>query len=92
VNNSGYSHKPLVDKLGYKLDQTVYVYNAPQFFTTYLKKEFRDPVDRLPADWGHFFFMQVPDFKSFLSNTEVEKIVCGFWVSWVKNQAILKQI
>lgn len=84
---SGYSGTPLIDKLGYKLDETICLVDAPAAFKAYLNEEFRDPITTLPAQWLHGFFTSQAQLRDFLDTTDLAKIAGGFWVSWPKKSS-----
>lgn len=86
MNPSGYSGKPLIDKLGYQPGQTLQLYNAPLAFTQYIQAAGVIISDQHPT-WLHAFFSsseQIANFLQFVRINEVEK---GLWVSWPKRSS-----
>jgi hypothetical protein len=88
--SSGYSGKILVDKLGYKPIDTVYVYNAPKDFLDYLKEEHVVGSHGLPALWAHGFFKSKSELHTFLDSIALDGIEKGLWVSWPKKTSKVK--
>jgi hypothetical protein len=88
--SSGYSGKSLVDKLGYKPIDTVYVFNAPKDFLDYLKKEHVVGSHGLPALWAHGFFKSKSELHAFLDSIALDGIEKGLWVSWPKKTSKVK--
>lgn len=82
--NTGYSGKPLVDKLGYKPAQTVLLINAPAWFTQHLDKLAITPSVKGPVNWGHVFCANKSDLDEFLAKTNLETATIGWWFSWPK--------
>lgn len=80
---AGYSGKSLVDKLGYKLGDSVFVFGTPQNFAEYLSEEGMFPAP-LPATWAHGFFRAQVEIRIFLDSVDLKKIEKGLWVSWPK--------
>jgi hypothetical protein len=81
---SGYSGKPLTNKLGYKPGQYVCLISAPDWYEAALKAAAINSTNVLPADWLHGFFANQADLREFLSDVELPAISCGLWVSWPK--------
>jgi hypothetical protein len=88
--NAGYSGKKLVDKLGYKPIDTVYIYNAPVDFQEYLRGEHVVGSHGLPALWAHGFFVSQADLHAFLDSIDLDDIEKGLWVSWPKKSSKVK--
>jgi hypothetical protein len=90
MNQAGYSHKKLVDKLGYKPIDTVYIFNAPKDFKNYLKNEHVIANHGLPALWAHGFFKSQSDLHAFLDALNLDDIEKGIWFSWPKKSSKVK--
>jgi hypothetical protein len=88
--NSGYSGKPLIDKLGYRPIDTVYIYNAPEDFQEYLRDRHVVGSHGLPALWAHGFFKARADLDTFLDSIDLDDIEKGLWVSWPKKSSGVK--
>jgi hypothetical protein len=84
---AGYSNKPLVVKLGFTPGEDVFLINPPIDFLEYLNKEGVGLEKHLPADWLHGFFNTQAELKTFLKETDLNKISKGFWVSWPKKSS-----
>jgi hypothetical protein len=83
-SGSGYSKTPLIQKLGYKTGDTVYLFNVPEIFETYLKENGIIVTSRLPAQWAHCFFNHASELEIFINNTNLNQIEKALWVSWPK--------
>lgn len=80
---AGYSGTPLLPKLGYKPGQTIYLKDAPMWFSKLLRAEGIQPGP-LPTDWAHGFFAKRSDLEKFLKKLNLDKVSTGLWVSWPK--------
>jgi hypothetical protein len=89
-NPAGYSGKKLIDKLGYKPLDTVYIFGAPQEFKTYLKSEHVIATSGVPALWAHGFFRSLTDLHTFLDSVNLDDIEKGIWFSWPKKSSKVK--
>jgi hypothetical protein len=87
MNHSGYSRKPLAEKLGYKPYESIYLLNAPDEFQLYLKTKFIKSVSKPPATWLHGFFMSQSQLEHFLDSISFDDVEKGFWVSWPKKSS-----
>jgi hypothetical protein len=90
MDHAGYSGKKLVEKLGYKPIDTVYIYNAPENFQDYLRDEHVVGSYGLPALWAHGFFKSQADLHEFLDSIDLDDIEKGLWVSWPKKSSKVK--
>jgi hypothetical protein len=88
--NAGYSGKSLIEKLGYKPIDTVYIYKAPADFQEYLRDEHVVGSHGLPALWAHGFFERQTDLHAFLDSIDLDDIEKGLWVSWPKKSSKVK--
>jgi hypothetical protein len=87
MNQAGYSGKSLVDKLGYKPLDTVYIFKAPQDFKSYLKEEAVIATSGLPSLWAHGFFRSQAELHTFLDSINLDSIEKGLWMSWPKKSS-----
>lgn len=87
---SGYSGKNLIDKLGYRANETVLVVHAPGEFLKELAKYNIRNTGYLPADHIHAFFVQKRELGKFLESTNFEQIKRDLWVSWPKQASGVK--
>jgi hypothetical protein len=90
MTQNGYSAKKLIEKLGYKPLDTIYVFNAPKDFSSYLKQEHIIGSHGLPALWAHGFFMSQAELYTFLDSINLDSIEKGLWVSWPKKSSSVK--
>lgn len=84
---AGYSDKPLIEKLGYKAGETVYVVGFPHNLGAEFYEYGIEITPVLPANWAHGFFNWQLELESFLKNTNLDNIEKGFWVSWPKKSS-----
>jgi hypothetical protein len=90
MTQARYSDKKLVEKLGFRPLDTVYVFNAPKDFIAYLKSEHVIAHNGLPAFWAHGFFKSHAELQEFLDTINLDSIEKGFWVSWPKKSSGVK--
>jgi hypothetical protein len=90
MKQAGYSDKKLIEKLGYKPLDIIYIFNAPNDFKEYLKNEHIDASHGLPALWAHGFFKSQAELHTFLDSIDLESIEKGLWVSWPKKSSRIK--
>jgi hypothetical protein len=90
MNEAGYSGKKLVEKLGYKPLDTVYIFNVPKDFKSYLKDEHVIANHGLPANWAHGFFKTQAELHAFMDSINLDSIEKGLWLSWPKKTSGIK--
>jgi hypothetical protein len=89
---NGYSGTPLIKKLGFKSQLTVWLVNAPKEYTSWLG-ELPDGVkfrtkESLPIEAAHIFVNESAELNAFLSKLRAELKQDGFvWVSWPKKSS-----
>ncbi len=86
MKSTGYSGKPLIEKLGYMSGEKVYLSGAPEDFSEYLLGE-GIIGSALPAVWAHGFFRNKAYLLIFLDSVNFKQIEKGFWVSWPKRSS-----
>jgi hypothetical protein len=84
---SGYSETPLVKKLGYAPQESVALFEAPDWFQLELKRAKVSPVETLPAAWAHAFFNSQTELVRWLKDHDLDTIIKGLWVSWPKKSS-----
>lgn len=84
---AGYSHRTLLEKLGYQPDDSVYVVNGPDWFVRELGQHNIVVLPAIPATWAHGFFTSKAQLQTFLSQTDIEEIEKGMWISWPKKSS-----
>lgn len=84
MNESDYSGKPLIDKLGYKPGDTVYAIDVPIEISNYFEASGVLLVDAPPAIWLHGFFMTRKTLEDFVHDASFDTIEKGLWLSWPK--------
>lgn len=84
MNGSGYSSKPLVQKLGFLSGDTIYVKNIPDELKVYYEANGLRLVHEGPAVWFHGFFTSQQDLEQFAQITTFATIEKGLWLSWPK--------
>jgi hypothetical protein len=87
---AGYSDTPLLHKLGYEEDDTVWAQNAPRWFLNDLLEAMVLPVEALPATWMHAFLTTSKELAALMERIDLENIEKGFWVSWPKKSSGLQ--
>lgn len=87
---AGYSDTPLIKKLGYQANDTIYALFAPQWFRQELRAEGIVVVDKLPAVWAHLFFENEAAVKDFIKTTDLSLIEKALWVSWPKKSSSIQ--
>ena len=87
MQTSGYSDKPLIEKLGYKPGDIIYVKDAPVEFIKHLQSNILGVTTAPSADWAHVFFIQRAKLEQFLRSANLDDIEKGFWVSWPKKSS-----
>lgn len=87
---AGYSGKSLVDKLGYKPGDSVYLSSAPDWYKQHLQKSGLEIIDHLPGVWAHGFFQSQNEIANFLQSINLSGVDKGLWVSWPKKASGIK--
>lgn len=85
---SGYSGTPLLKKLGYRENDSVFLYGpAPEWFLKELASNkvlvVADPV----AMWAHAFFTSQAGLQEFMMDSSMNQIEKALWVSWPKKSS-----
>lgn len=81
---TGYSGKPLVNKLGYQPDNTVLVHAAPGWFVQELTMRDILTNSTLPTTWAHLFFTRSEDLRQYMDHFALDEIQKAIWISWPK--------
>lgn len=84
---TGYSNIPLLTKLGYELNQTVFLISEPTWFAELLSANNVTITDQSPVDWVHGFFVTKKEFTDYLHTFLNNQPVIGLWVSWPKKSS-----
>jgi hypothetical protein len=87
MNDAKSSSKTLIEKLGYKPLESVYLFGAPEDFVAYLEENEVFDTTKLPCEWAHGFFNHSSEMQIFLDNIALEDITKGLWVSWPKKSS-----
>jgi hypothetical protein len=84
MNNSGYSNKPLVSKLGYMPGDNVYAVGMPANLQNYFEDEGIQLVADGPAVWFHGFFSSQEELEGVAKTASFDTIEKGLWFCWPK--------
>jgi hypothetical protein len=84
---SGYSSKPLIQKLGYLPDQYVRCIDAPGWFINYLESEGVVTAPYTEPDWLHIFCTSVRQLSDICADIDSVNVKNGIWLSWPKKSS-----
>lgn len=87
MNNTGYSDKPLIEKLGYAPGDRLLVIEGSAEFMSYLQEQGITVTDAFPVDWLHAFFKDWQELDRWARATDFSQISRGVWVSWPKKSS-----
>ena len=87
MSDTGYSAKPLIQKLGYEPSQTVYMHNPPEWFPEELALNNVTPSDNPESTWIHAFFTSQKELDAFMDTFDPADTTKGVWVSWPKKSS-----
>ncbi len=88
--DTGYSGTPLIQKLGFAPDETVYVEDTPAWYSEFADKNGFSVTPDLPASHAHLFFDTKQYLAEWLDETELILIEKSLWVSWPKKASGVK--
>lgn len=85
--SAGYSHKPLIDKLGYETRENICLIRPPAWFKAYLDSSSITTTVKPPFEWVHIFCENEQQLAEFCQNFDLGSITTGIWVSWPKKSS-----
>ena len=85
-----YSHKALIDKLGYREGDTVMLFDPVDWFVDYLAEKGVVISHEHPTTWAHGFFTEKDDIANFLQFVISRDVLKGFWVCWPKKASAME--
>lgn len=81
---SGYSDTPLIQKLGFKDGESVFVLDTPDWYTDFADVNGVEVSPGLPATHAHVFFTSLDELQYVLQEFDLNDIEKSLWVSWPK--------
>jgi hypothetical protein len=84
------TNKPLVEKLGFKPGDTIFVEDTPDWYSKFAEENGLELEPSLPATHAHVFFKSQSEFANFLKEFDLEQIEKSLWVSWPKKASGVK--
>jgi hypothetical protein len=90
MTTPGYSGKPLVEKLGFKPGDTVYVEDTPGWYSNFAEQYGLELEPGLPATQAHLFFNEKSQLLNFFKESDLNLIKSSLWVSWPKKSSGVK--
>jgi hypothetical protein len=78
------SDKKLIDKLGFKPGEAVYVEDTPDWYSDFADENGLELTPGLPASHAHIFCASSSELASFLEDNELAEIEKSLWLSWPK--------
>jgi hypothetical protein len=81
---TGYSGKPLIDKLGFRPGDEIFVETTPDWYSRFAAENGLELKPDLPATHAHLFFASKVELRQFLDDYDIEEIEKSLWVSWPK--------
>jgi hypothetical protein len=82
--SAGYSGKPLIEKLGYQAGDSVYIFDAPDWFVQDLQAHGILSTSTLPTTWAHLFVQNRKDLEQLTTDLALNDVQKAIWVSWPK--------
>lgn len=83
----GYSAKPLIEKLGFKPGDSVFVEVTPAWYSEFANENGLELEPGLPATHAHLFFASKAEYTTFLKENDLEYIEKSLWLSWPKKSS-----
>jgi hypothetical protein len=87
---AGYSGKSLVDKLGFKPGDSVFVEDTPDWYSEFTDENQLELEPGLPATHAHIFCSKKSELTAFLKQYALEDIEKSLWLSWPKQASGMK--
>ena len=78
------SEKTLVEKLGFKPSDSVFVEDTPEWYSKFADSNGLELEPGLPATHAHLFFSTASQLTTFLKENDLEDIQKSLWLSWPK--------
>ena len=88
--NADYSHRTLIQKLGFQPGDTVFVETTPDWYSKFADENGLDLTSGLPATHAHIFCESKQDLLDFLNQNSLEDIEKSLWLSWPKKSSGVK--
>lgn len=79
-----YSHKPLLEKLGYTSGSTIFTHDCPKWLLEELAQARIISVSTLPAAYAHWFVTDRDTLQRLLNSYSLADIEKFLWLSWPK--------
>jgi hypothetical protein len=86
-SDAGYSGKPLANKLGFYLGDSIFVGDTPQWYSDFADQNGLELEPGLPATHAHIFCSTKAELKTFLKQNNLGDIEKSLWVSWPKKSS-----
>ena len=87
MKNTGYSGRPLADKLGFTPGDEVFVEDTPDWYSKFATENGLELTPGLPATHAHIFCSSKTVLTDFLKNNDIEEIEKSIWFSWPKRSS-----
>lgn len=88
--DTGYSSKPLVEKLGFAPGDTIFVETTPDWYSDFAEKNGLELTPGLPATHAHIFCHAKVNLERFLHENNLNDISKSLWLSWPKQSSGVK--
>jgi len=87
--STGYSEKPLAQKLGFSPGDVIYTETTPPWYSDFADENELELAPSLPATHAHLFILSGDELTYFLKHTDLKQIEKSLWVSWPKKSSKL---
>jgi hypothetical protein len=87
---TGYSDKSLVDKLGFKPGDSIFVEDTPDWYSEFTDENQLELEPGLPATHAHIFCSKKSGLTAFLKDYDLGDIEKSLWLSWPKQSSGVK--
>jgi hypothetical protein len=87
---AGYSGKSLVDKLGFKPGDSIFVEDTPDWYSEFADDNKLELEPGLPATHAHIFCAKKSELLAFLKDYSLDDIEKSLWLSWPKQSSGVK--
>lgn len=87
---SGYSGKPLAEKLGFAPGDSIFVEDSPGWYSQFADDNGLELTPGLPATHAHIFCSSLAELTGFLAHNGIDEIEKSLWLSWPKQASGIK--
>lgn len=87
MNPTGYSGKPLIDKLGFAPGDSILLSSSPDWYAVFVADNALTSRLTTPTTHAHIFCSNLADLETFLATNKLTQVEKSIWFSWPKKSS-----